>query len=262
MKFDDDDAVEIAIESNEVAKFEKKHPDCVWTVEMMSKKESYNWISSHSKEKIVDSVLKVKKNLWKVELEALDEEKLILIIDPEKRKIMDYSIEKIETIPEQFVDDENDIDFEENYEDEQFDINEIDEFSEDNAIEIAMQSERVLEFEKKYPGCSWNIEFRNNLWIIDIESYGNEKLILTVDPEKQSIVKIEQQELRIDEDEEEEIDAIEEEIIDETEESIHEEFTDDQAVEIVENSEECKEFEKLYPNCIWNVTTLEKPDKK
>ena len=71
MVFIEDDAIEIASESEITNNFEKKHPECVWTVEKMGSKATKTWIQSHSKADLVNKGKNLPKNLWNVELEAL-----------------------------------------------------------------------------------------------------------------------------------------------------------------------------------------------
>ncbi|MFX1296538.1 MAG: hypothetical protein ACFFD2_16985 [Promethearchaeota archaeon] len=96
MVFKEDDAVEIAAASDSVEKFENKHPNCVWNIEKMKPKATEIWIKKHPK-----AVANPPKNLWIVELEELEKEKLIIVIDPLTQKIVGTSTEKLKPEPEE-----------------------------------------------------------------------------------------------------------------------------------------------------------------
>ncbi|HUY00649.1 MAG TPA: hypothetical protein VMV49_13905 [Candidatus Deferrimicrobium sp.] len=101
MPFIEDDAVEIASEVSEAKKFEEKYPDCVWNVEKMKPKDTEAWIKKHPKVAIAPSGKEPPKSLWLVELEELEKEKLVLIISPLIKKVVDAYTEKLEAEPEE-----------------------------------------------------------------------------------------------------------------------------------------------------------------
>ncbi|MHA1263594.1 MAG: hypothetical protein ACTSRS_00010 [Candidatus Helarchaeota archaeon] len=101
-KFTEDDAVEIASASKEAEQFESKYPDCVWNVGKMKPKETEAWIKKHPKAAVgKDKNGNPPKNLWFVELEELEKEKLILTISPITKKVIDVKTEKLEPEPEE-----------------------------------------------------------------------------------------------------------------------------------------------------------------
>lgn len=101
MPFSEDDAVEIASASSEAQSFEKKYPDAVYNVEKMSTNDTAKWIKDHPKVAIDTQGKAPLKNLWLVELEQLEQERLILIINPSTKKILDTKAEKLEAEPEE-----------------------------------------------------------------------------------------------------------------------------------------------------------------
>ena len=102
MPFKEDDAVEIAAENAEASKFDDKHPDCVWNVGKMKPKETEAWLKKHPKANPgKDKKGLPPKNLWFVELEELEKEKLTLIISPITKKVLDIKSEKLEPEPEE-----------------------------------------------------------------------------------------------------------------------------------------------------------------
>ena len=100
-KFVEDDAVEIASEVSEAQKFEDKHPECVWNVGKMKPKDTEKWIKKHPKAVVAPKDKDPPKNLWFVELEELEKEKLILVISPLTKKVVDISTEKLQAEPEE-----------------------------------------------------------------------------------------------------------------------------------------------------------------
>ncbi len=101
MPFKEDDAVEIAAASDEAEKFEKKYPNCVWNVEKMKPKATEAWIKKHPKASVAPSGKEPPKNLWIVELEELEKEKLVLVISPLTKKIVHTETVKLEPEPEE-----------------------------------------------------------------------------------------------------------------------------------------------------------------
>lgn len=101
-KWTEDDAVEIAAASADAEKFEKKYPECVWNVGKMSPKETEVWLKKNAKADVgKDAKGAPPKNLWFVELEELEKEKLILYISPLTKKIVGSATEQLEAEPEE-----------------------------------------------------------------------------------------------------------------------------------------------------------------
>ncbi len=98
MPFSEDDAVEIAMSSKEAEAFDKKYPDCVVNVEKMKAKEIEAWIKKHPKAEVQKGAAPPKA-LWLVELEALEKEKLVVVVSPDTKKVVDAHIEKLEAEP-------------------------------------------------------------------------------------------------------------------------------------------------------------------
>lgn len=101
MPFSEDDAVEIASATSEAEKFEAKYPDCVWNVEKMKPKDTEAWIKKHPKAAIAPAGKDAPKNLWIVEIEELEVEKLVMVISPLTKKVVDVTTEKLEAEPEE-----------------------------------------------------------------------------------------------------------------------------------------------------------------
>jgi len=101
MPFKEDDAVEIAAGQKEADAFDNKYPDCVWNVEKMSPKDTEAWIKKHPKADIAPKDKAPPKNLWVVELEELEKEKLVLVISPLTQKVLEIRTEKLEAEPEE-----------------------------------------------------------------------------------------------------------------------------------------------------------------
>ena len=97
-KFDEDAAIEVAYESEEVVKFEEANPECVFDVGKMSPKETEAWIKKHPK---ADVGSPPPKNLWVVELVELGKEKIVVTISPETKKIVEIKKEEAEKFPEE-----------------------------------------------------------------------------------------------------------------------------------------------------------------
>ncbi|MHA1311707.1 MAG: hypothetical protein ACTSWR_01835 [Candidatus Helarchaeota archaeon] len=96
-KFTEDDALE-AIEGNKEAdEFESKYPNCVINVGKLSPKKSEDWIKKNK------GAIKGEppKNIWYVEYEELDVEKLILYINPNDKKVVGTKVEKLKAPPEE-----------------------------------------------------------------------------------------------------------------------------------------------------------------
>ncbi|MHA1270938.1 MAG: hypothetical protein ACTSPY_14180 [Candidatus Helarchaeota archaeon] len=97
MPFSEDDALE-AIEGNKEAdNFEKKYPSCVINVGKLSPKKTENWIKKNPNAIKGDPP----KNIWFVEYEELDTEKLILYINPSDKKVVGTEVEKLKAPPEE-----------------------------------------------------------------------------------------------------------------------------------------------------------------
>lgn len=95
MSFSADDAIEIASASSDAENFEKQYPDCVWNVEKMKPRDAEKWLKDHPKAVVAATGKAAPKVLWIVELEELDREKLILIVSPDTKKIIDTRTEKL-----------------------------------------------------------------------------------------------------------------------------------------------------------------------
>jgi hypothetical protein len=100
MPFSEDDAVEIASASKEAQDFEKKHPECVWNVDKMKPKDTDAWIKKHPNVTVTTKATPL-KGLWLVELEELDQEKLVIIISPDTKTVVDVKTEKLEAEAEE-----------------------------------------------------------------------------------------------------------------------------------------------------------------
>ncbi|MFX1451289.1 MAG: hypothetical protein ACFFCM_10630 [Promethearchaeota archaeon] len=96
-KFDDEAAVEIAYGENKVSKFEDDHPECTVMVTKISPKDTQAWIKKNPKANVGTDV----KNLWLVELEDPGNEKLVVIISPITKKIVEIKTEAAEALPEE-----------------------------------------------------------------------------------------------------------------------------------------------------------------
>lgn len=96
-KFDDEAAIEIAYENDKVNEFEEKRPDCTVMVTKMKPKETEAWIKKNPKANVGSPP---PKSLWLVELEDIGKEKLVVIISPETKKIVEIKTEASEAIPE------------------------------------------------------------------------------------------------------------------------------------------------------------------
>ena len=103
MPFTEDDAIEIAFSDDKVGKFDEKYPDAVYNIEKMSPKNTENWIKANPK---ADVGAKPPKNLWIVEIEELGKEKLVCILSPSSKKVLETKIEGSEPIPEDVDEDE------------------------------------------------------------------------------------------------------------------------------------------------------------
>ncbi len=252
MAFEEDDAIEIAATSIEAKKFEQKHPDCVWNVEKMSAKATREWIKKHPDAQFSQKGKAPPKHLWIVELEAIEEEKLVLIISPLTKKVIDATIEKL--MPELEEEDELlDEEEEEFYEEEIIE----EKTEEDIAIDIASKSDAVINFEKKHENCVWNVEPFKNLWKVELEALEEEKLILLINPSTNKIVEIKTEQIEPEPEDEEEFYDEEEEEEDVIEEEI---FDEDKAIEIASVSNIAKNFEQKYPDCVWNIECMNAKD--
>ena len=105
MPFTEDDAIEIAFSNDKVSEFDGKYPDAVYNIEKMSPKDTENWIKANPK---ADVGAKPPKNLWIVEIEELGKEKLVCILSPSSKKVLETKIEGSEPIPEDEEDEEQD----------------------------------------------------------------------------------------------------------------------------------------------------------
>ena len=102
MPFDEDDAIEIAFSDPKVEEFDSKYPDAVYNIEKMKPKATEAWIKANPSADVGDGV----KNLWIVEIEELAKEKLVAILSPKTKKVLETKIEGSEPIPEDTDDDE------------------------------------------------------------------------------------------------------------------------------------------------------------
>ena len=97
-KFDDESAIEIAYENDEVTKFEEARPDCTVMVTKMKPKATEAWIKKHPKAKVGSPP---PNNLFQVELEDPGKDKLVVTISPETKKIVDITTEAAEALPDE-----------------------------------------------------------------------------------------------------------------------------------------------------------------
>lgn len=95
-KFDEEAAVEIAYENDKVNEFEEKRPECTVMITKLKPKETEAWIKKNPKAKVGSPP---PKNLWKVELEDPGKEQLVVIINPDTKKIVDIKTEAAEALP-------------------------------------------------------------------------------------------------------------------------------------------------------------------
>ncbi len=103
MPFGEDDAIEIAFSDKKVEEFDGKYPEAVYNIEKMSPKNTEAWIKANPK---ADVGAKPPKNLWIVEIEELAKEKLVVILSPVSKKVLETKIEGSEAIPEDDEDEE------------------------------------------------------------------------------------------------------------------------------------------------------------
>lgn len=103
MPFDEDDAIEIALSDKRVEDFDGKYPEAVFNIEKMSPKNTEAWIKANPK---ADVGKTPPKNLWIVEIEELGKEKLICILSPNSKKVLETKIEGSEAFPEEEEDEE------------------------------------------------------------------------------------------------------------------------------------------------------------
>ena len=94
--FDEDAALQLASASAESKKFKKKYPKSLWTVEQMKPTATKNWINVHPSADVAPAGVQPPKMLWIVELEELEKVKLILIISPLTKTILESKIEKVQ----------------------------------------------------------------------------------------------------------------------------------------------------------------------
>lgn len=106
-KFDEEAVVDIAYENEEVKNFEEAHPDNVVNIEKVSPKETEAWIGKNPD---ADIGSPPPKNLWKFELEVLGKEKLVAIISPVTKKVIDVKTEESEAFPEEEEEEEEEPD--------------------------------------------------------------------------------------------------------------------------------------------------------
>ena len=103
MPFDEDDAIEIAFSESKIEEFDTKYPDAVYNIDKMKPKETEAWIAANPK---ADVGAKPPKNLWIVEIEQIGEEKLVAILSPVSKKVLETKIEGSEGLPDDEEDDE------------------------------------------------------------------------------------------------------------------------------------------------------------
>ena len=103
MPFSEDDAIEIAFSDDKVGKFDEKYPEAVYNIEKMSLKNTEKWIAAHPDAKVG---AKPPKNLWIVEIEEIGKEKLVCLLSPSSKKVLETKIEGSEPIPEDTDDEE------------------------------------------------------------------------------------------------------------------------------------------------------------
>lgn len=97
-KFDDEAAIEVAYGNDDVNAFEEKHPDCVVNIIKMSPKDTTAWLDKNPK---VDAGDRTKlKNLYAVELDDIGKEKLIAVLSPISKKVLEVRTEESAALPE------------------------------------------------------------------------------------------------------------------------------------------------------------------
>ena len=102
MPFKEDDAVEVAYSDPKAEAFDNKYPNCVVDVVKMKPKETEAWLKKHPKVNVgKDKKGDPPKNLWAVELAELEKEKMIVVLSPITKKVLDVSTEKLEPEPEE-----------------------------------------------------------------------------------------------------------------------------------------------------------------
>ncbi|HUY00090.1 MAG TPA: hypothetical protein VMV49_11085 [Candidatus Deferrimicrobium sp.] len=167
MTFDEEDRVfeldlivEICQASKEAEQFEKKHPHCSILVDQMPLGATRGWFNN-------DLGVGLPRNLWVVDFEAFEQEKLSFIVDPLQKKVIDVKSRKIESNwNEEF--EELDALYEEGEdieggiysEDEAIPIE--NKSIDDVAIEIATSSDFGRAFQNKHPDCVWSFENLND----------------------------------------------------------------------------------------------------
>ena len=101
-KFIEDDAVEIAYSVPEADKFDSKYPNCVVDVIKMKPKATEEWLNKHPKADVgKDKNGNPPKSLWSVEFAELEKEKMIIVLSPITKKVVDIASEKLEAEPEE-----------------------------------------------------------------------------------------------------------------------------------------------------------------
>ena len=90
-KFTEDDALAVVEGNKEAEEFEKKYPECVINVGKLTPKKTEAWIKKNK-----DAIKgEPPKNIWFVEYEQLDTEKLILYINPNTKEVVGTEVEKL-----------------------------------------------------------------------------------------------------------------------------------------------------------------------
>jgi len=103
MPFDEDDAIEIAFSESKIEEFDTKYPDAVYNIDKMKPKATEEWIAANPSANVG---AKPPKNLWIVEIEQIGEEKLVAILSPVSKKVLETKIEGSEPIPDEEEEDE------------------------------------------------------------------------------------------------------------------------------------------------------------
>jgi len=88
MPFREEDALEIAARSKEVETFRTQHPETIWSVQLLDKRQTDQWKTAHPQAPITLQGGAPPKRLWRVEVEDPGNEKLSLIISPSTKQLV------------------------------------------------------------------------------------------------------------------------------------------------------------------------------
>ena len=102
MPIKEDEIVEIAYSAPEAEKFDNKYPNCVVDVVKWKPKETEAWLKKHPKADVGKNKKgDPPKNLWAVEFAELEKEKIIVVISPITKIVVDIETEKLKPEPEE-----------------------------------------------------------------------------------------------------------------------------------------------------------------